>query len=267
MPSRSPRASTARAAMRSASGCCSTRDGRRVDVHPADAEADAGRAAAVRQGERLRAPVAGDHQAVHLHAGTEALQDRDAGRGLADGRVPLPLQVLGGLEHDDAALAAGVGRLEHGRQPDLGEGRRARPAASPRRPTAAAARRPRRRPAASAPCASCARRSPCRCPAARAPRRRRRRSGRRDRPRSSARRPPGDAPRRRSRPRGRGSRPSPRRRPPAARARRRCGRRRRRAGRARARAGSRGAGAVPRRRRARCAWRRTLADASAGAGG
>ena len=181
----------------------------------------------------------------------ELLDDRLAGRRLGERRVQVAVEVVERLEQEEAALAAGVGRLEHRREADGLRGRaplRAAPA-PPR--TAAAARRPRRASAASRPCASSGAPSPCRSPAGRAPRR----------------------PRRRPAPRGRPNRQRAVDREPARDldhaldvdevddlglvgvpepgARRGCGRPRRRAVRAASRAGSRAAGGAPRRRRGR----------------
>src|SRR5207253_3796180 len=54
--------------------------GRRVDVDPPDAEPDPRRTQPVRERQRNRLAVAGDHDSVHLDALDELLEDRLPGR-------------------------------------------------------------------------------------------------------------------------------------------------------------------------------------------
>jgi hypothetical protein len=91
---------------------------RRVDVDPADAEADPGRAETVGKRQQGHVAAARDGQPVQLEPVVEGLDDRLLGRRLGEGRVQVPLEVVGGVEPEDAALPSGVGRLEHGRETD-----------------------------------------------------------------------------------------------------------------------------------------------------
>ncbi len=160
--------------------------------------------------------AARDDDPVHLRALDEPLEDRLARRATRRARSGGgDSRSSGRLDPEDAALAAGVGRLQHGREPDgldrsaaLGEAR-----GRPR--TAAAGRPPPRACGASRSCGSSGARPPSRSSAARAARSRRRRRAPPGRRRPSARRRPRAAarpprPRRRRR-----SRRPPARRPAA----------------------------------------------------
>ena len=91
---------------------------RRVDVDPADAEADPGWPQPVRERHDLGRAAARDHDPVHLDAVDEALEDALLLRRLGERRVEVAVEVVRALDPEDAALAARVGRLEHRRQPD-----------------------------------------------------------------------------------------------------------------------------------------------------
>ena len=92
--------------------------GRRVDVDPADAEADAGRPQPVGERHDLGGAAAGDHDAVHLDALDEALDDALLLRRLGERGVEVAVEIVLALEPEDATLPARVGRLQNGRQPD-----------------------------------------------------------------------------------------------------------------------------------------------------
>ena len=188
IPSRSPSARTASTAILRARLSWSPSDRGRVDVDPADAEADARRAQAVGEREERGLAAPRDDDPVHLDAVDELLQDRDAGRRLLDRFGEVAFEVLAALDPEDRALAAGVGRLEDSGNGDVGErgvdvGGRAN-AAKGGCGTPAAAKASR----IMAACASSGGRSRPRCPGARALRRQRRRPERRGRRRRSSRR-------------------------------------------------------------------------------
>ena len=96
-------------------------DRRRVDVDPADAEADTRRPQPV--GERQEAGLAAacHDDPVHLRAVDERLEDRLACGRLGERRVEMGLEVSGRLDPEETPLAAGVDRLQHGRKPDRGD--------------------------------------------------------------------------------------------------------------------------------------------------
>ena len=94
-------------------------DGRRVDVDPADAEPDAGRAQAVRERQGDRLAAAREHDPVHLHPLDELLEDRLAARRRGERLVQVRVDVVDRLDAEDTALAARVGGLEHRREADL----------------------------------------------------------------------------------------------------------------------------------------------------
>ena len=161
-----------------------------VDVDPADAEADPGRPQPVGERHHLGGAAAGDHDAVHLDAVDEALEDALLLRRLRERGVEMAVEVVLALDPEDAPLPARVGRLEHGRQPDRPRAPAVPPRASERRRTAAAERRPPRTRAASRSCCASAGRRSCRSTAARGAPSPPRRRARRGRPRPSARRRP-----------------------------------------------------------------------------
>ena len=94
-------------------------------MDPADAEPLALRPQPVGEEERVRLAAAHDDEAVQLQAFHVLLDDRLVGRRLGERRVQVPVEVVERLEHEQAALAAGVGRLQDGREAD-GLGRRHR---------------------------------------------------------------------------------------------------------------------------------------------
>ena len=91
---------------------------RRVDVDPADAEADARRPQPVGERHDLGGAAAGDHDAVHLDALDEPLDDALLLRRLGERGVEVAVEVVLALEPEDTTLPARVGRLQHGGQPD-----------------------------------------------------------------------------------------------------------------------------------------------------
>ena len=113
-------------------------------MDPPDAEADARRPQPVGERQRDRLAAARDHDPVHLHALDELLEDRLAGRRRRERLVQVCVDVVDRLDAEDAALAARVGGLQHGGEPDLvGGAAPLRERCGPRR-SAAAARRRRR---------------------------------------------------------------------------------------------------------------------------
>ena len=98
------------------------RDRRRVDVDPADAEADPGWTHPVGQGEQDLLAVACDDDAVHLGAVDELFEDRLAGHRGGERLVQVAIDVVERVDAEDAALAARVRRLQHGGKPDFGAG-------------------------------------------------------------------------------------------------------------------------------------------------
>ena len=94
-------------------------DRRRVDVDPADAEADPRRTQPVGQRQRPRLAVAGDHDPVHLGPLDVLLEDRLLRRRRRERLVQVRVDVVDRLDEEDPALAAGVGRLQHRREADL----------------------------------------------------------------------------------------------------------------------------------------------------
>ena len=100
-------------------------DRRGVEVDPPDPEPDPGRAEPVGQRHEPRVATARDHDAVHLGALDEPLEDRLASRRLDEREVERRLEVAGRVDPEDAALAAGVDRLQDGREPDRLERRAA----------------------------------------------------------------------------------------------------------------------------------------------
>ena len=228
-------------------------DRRRVDVDPADAEADARRAQPVGERQRDRLAAARDHDPVHLGARRRTPRGSPRPSATIDERlVQVRLDVVERLDAEDAALPARVGGLQHRRER---RPRRARGAA--RDSVRSAAKRGCGTPGVGepAPHRDLVRHQVRRLDAdpgqaERLGDRGDDRDGAVGRDRQHAvdlqpARPP-SAPRRRRRSR----RPS-RCRPPRARARPGCGRPRRRAARAPSRAGSRAAGGGRRRRRGR----------------
>ena len=95
------------------------RDRRRVDVDPADAEADSGRAEAVAQRDQRGLADARDHDAVQLDAVDELLEERLVGRRLGDRLVEVALELIARLDAKDGALAARVDGLQDRREGDL----------------------------------------------------------------------------------------------------------------------------------------------------
>ena len=93
-------------------------DRRGIDVDPADAEADAGWAEPVGQSEREGLATAGDDDSVQLEAVVEALDDRLLGRRFGERGMHVRVELVLRLDVEDAALAAGVGRLQHRRHTD-----------------------------------------------------------------------------------------------------------------------------------------------------
>ena len=91
----------------------------RIDVDPADPEADPGRPQAVGERHDLGAAAAGDHDPVHLGALDEPLEDALLLGRLGQRRVEVAVEVVGALDPEDAALAARVGGLQHGGQPTV----------------------------------------------------------------------------------------------------------------------------------------------------
>ena len=69
-------------------------DRRRVDVDPADAEADAGRAQPVGERQRDRLAAAREHDPVHLHPLDELLEDRLAARRRGERLVQVRVDVV-----------------------------------------------------------------------------------------------------------------------------------------------------------------------------
>ena len=106
------------------------RDRRRVDVDPADAEADSGRAQAVGERDQRGLAAARDDDAVQLDAVDELLEERLVGRRLLDRVGEVALELLARLDAEDGALAARVDRLQDGREGDGARARRRRPHAS-----------------------------------------------------------------------------------------------------------------------------------------
>ena len=96
---------------------------RRIEMDPADGEADAGRAEPVRKRQQLHFAVTDDGHCVHLDPVQELLDDHLAGRRLADRVLEVGLDIRGRLQPRHAALAARVGRLDHGREADVLRGR------------------------------------------------------------------------------------------------------------------------------------------------
>ena len=97
-------------------------DRRGIDVDPADAEADPGRAQPVGQRERKGLAAASDHDPVQLEAVVEAFDDRLLRRRLGERGMHVGVELVLRLDVEDPALAAGVGRLQHRRHPDHVEG-------------------------------------------------------------------------------------------------------------------------------------------------
>ena len=93
-------------------------DRRRVEVRPADAEADARRAQSVGERQQLDLAVPRDGEPVQLEPLVERLDDRLAGRRLRQRRVQVRLEIVERPDLEDAALAAGVRRLQHGGHSD-----------------------------------------------------------------------------------------------------------------------------------------------------
>jgi hypothetical protein len=91
---------------------------RGVDVDPSDAEADARRPQPVGQRQRRHAAASRDHEAVQLEAFVVALENRLFRGRLGERRVQVGVEVVPRLDPEDAALAAGVGRLHHGGKPN-----------------------------------------------------------------------------------------------------------------------------------------------------
>ena len=87
-------------------------------MDPADAEADAGRAQPVGQGHDLRLAAAGDHDPVHLDPLDEALEDAFLLHRLRQRCVQVRIEIVRGVDAEDPALAARVGRLQDGGQAD-----------------------------------------------------------------------------------------------------------------------------------------------------
>ena len=137
IPSRRPSACTACTATRSGSRELVAVDRRRVDVDPADAEADARRAQPV--GERDAAARSPSRAItipfISVPSANASTIASPVGR-LGERRVQVRVEVVGGLEAEDAALAARVGRLEHRREAD-----RLERGARPRRGARTAAKR------------------------------------------------------------------------------------------------------------------------------
>jgi len=96
---------------------------RRVDVDPADAEADPGRAQAIRQRQRRHVAAARDRESVQLDPLVVALDDRLLGRRFGQRRVQMSLEIVDRVEPEDAALTAGVRGLQHSREADGLDGR------------------------------------------------------------------------------------------------------------------------------------------------
>ena len=78
----------------------------RVDVDPADAEADAGRSQPVRERHDLGRAAAGDHDPVHLDAVDEPLEDALLLGRLRERGVEVAVEVVLALDPEDAALTA-----------------------------------------------------------------------------------------------------------------------------------------------------------------
>ena len=97
-------------------------------MHPADAEADSGRAQPVGEREQRRLAAARDHDPVHLDAVDELLEDRLAGRRLGDrlrrGRARPPPRLS---TRKTARWPPESTRLEHRREPRRVERGRDRP--------------------------------------------------------------------------------------------------------------------------------------------
>ena len=93
-------------------------DGGRIDVDPADPEADPGRSEPVGERHDLGHALARDHDPVHLRSLDEALEDALLARRFGERGVEVALEVAFALDPEDAALPAGVGRLEDGGQAD-----------------------------------------------------------------------------------------------------------------------------------------------------
>ena len=92
-------------------------------MDPADAEADSRRPQPVRQGQDVGLAAAREHESVQLQPLVEALDDRLLGLRLGEGDVEVREEVVLGLDQEDPALAARVGRLQHRRQADVPQGR------------------------------------------------------------------------------------------------------------------------------------------------
>ncbi len=92
--------------------------GRRVDVDPADAEADARRSQTVGERHHLGRATAGDHDPVHLGAFDESLEDALLLGGLRKGGVEVAVEVVVALDPEDTPLTARVCGLQDAGRPD-----------------------------------------------------------------------------------------------------------------------------------------------------
>ena len=90
---------------------------RGIDVDPADAEADPRRPQSIRKRQRRHLATARDREPVQLDPFVVALDDRLFGRRLGQRRMQVGFEVVDRFEHEDAALAARVRRLQHRREP------------------------------------------------------------------------------------------------------------------------------------------------------
>ena len=91
---------------------------RRIDMNPADSEADPRRAQAIRQRQGRDPAGPRDREPVQLDPLVVALDDRLLARRLGQRGMEMRLEVLDRVEPEDAALASGIRGLQHSREPD-----------------------------------------------------------------------------------------------------------------------------------------------------